>query len=189
MNNNFKLVQTLLYIRGEDGVSPKDLKDASDIPTVNARQLLKEFADEFNASEQGLKVVQFNDVFKFATREEFNDNISRLVSVEKKQKLSAAAIETVGIIAYKQPITKSQINDIRGVASEAVVNTLLVKGLIEEQGISPTPGNPILYGITNKFYDYFQIKSLKELPKLSEFNESEGLEDSLDLFQSQREEN
>ncbi len=187
MNTNQKLIQALLYIRGEDGVSPKDLKDAADIPTVNARQHLKEFADEFNIADQGLKIVQFNDTFKFATREEFNEPISKLVSIDKKQKLSAAAIETVGIIAYKQPITKSQINDVRGVASEAVVNTLLIKELIEEKGISPTQGNPILYGITDKFYDYFQIKSLKELPKLSEFNESEGLEDSLDLFHSQRE--
>lgn len=188
MNNNFKMIQALMYIRGEDGLSPKDLKDAIDIPVVNARQLLKEFATEFNESDQGIKVVQFGDIFKFATREEFNEAISRLVSIEKKQRLSAAAIETAGIIAYKQPITKSQINEIRGVASEAVVNTLLLKGLIEEQGIATTPGAPILYGISNKFYDYFQIKSLKELPKLSEFNESEGYEDSLDLFQSQREE-
>lgn len=188
MNNNFKLIQALLYIRGEDGLSPKDLKDAADIPTVNARQLLREYQTVFNESEQGLKIVEFNDIFKLATREEFNENISKLVSIEKKQKLSGAAIETAGIIAYKQPITKSQVNEIRGVASEAVVNTLLVKGLIEESGIASTPGNPILYSISDRFYDYFQIKSLKELPKLSEFNESEGLEEAMDLFSSQREE-
>lgn len=185
--NNFKIIEALLYIRGADGLSPSDLKNALDISVVVGRNNLQEFKKIWNEQEHGLKVVEYNDVFKFATKEEFNDQIARLVSIEKKQRLSNASIETAGIIAYKQPITKSQINDIRGVASEAVVNTLLIKGLIEEKGVSPTPGAPILYGITSKFYDYFQIKSLKELPKLASFDESEGLEEGFELFGSQRE--
>ena len=187
MNNHFKLLEALLYIQGEKGISPKDVKNVTEIPTLNARKLLQEFKEFFNQQDHGIFVVEFNDVFKFATREEFKENITALVAHEKKQKLSQAAIETAGIIAYKQPITKSQVNEIRGVSSEAVVNTLLVKGLIEEKGISPTPGQPVLYGITNKFYDYFQINSIKELPELSELDESEGLDDDFELFSSQRE--
>lgn len=185
---NKELIEALLYIQGDKGLTPSDLKAATDIPTFNARKMLKEFADLYNAENRGMKVVEFNDTFKLATREEFKDAIQKVVAEEGKQKLSQAAIETAGIIAYKQPITKSQVNEIRGVASEAVVNTLLVKGLIEEKGIAETPGNPVLYGISNKFYDYFQIKSLKELPQLSEFNESEGVSEDFDLFSSQREE-
>lgn len=188
MNNNHKLIEALLYIQGEKGLTPADLKSVSDMPTLNARRLLKEFMTEFNNQDRGIFVVEFNDVFKFATREEFKAQIATLVTIVKSQKLSQAAIETAGIIAYKQPITKSQINEIRGVASEAVVNTLLVKGLIEEQGIAPTPGSPVLYGISDKFYDYFQIKSLKELPKLSELDESEGVDEEFELYSSQREE-
>lgn len=187
MNSNFKLIEALLYIQGEKGLTPKDLKDVTNMPTLNARKLLKEFEREFNESDRGIFVVEFNDVFKFATREEFKENITLLVANAKKQKLSQAAIETAGIIAYKQPITKGQVNEIRGVSSEAVVNTLLVKGLIEEKGIAPTPGSPVLYGITNKFYDYFQINSIKELPELSELDESEGVDEDFDLFSSQRE--
>lgn len=187
MNSHFKLIEALMYIQGEKGLTPSDLKDVTDMPTLNARKLLKEFASEFNATERGIFVIEFNDVFKFATREEYKESIQKLVAVEAKQKLSQAAIETAGIIAYKQPITKSKINEIRGVASEAVVNTLLIKGLIEEKGIAETPGNPVLYGISNKFYDYFQIRSLKELPKLSELDESEGVSEDFDLFASQRE--
>ena len=186
MNNYKNLVEALLYVQGINGVTPKDLKDVLGIPTINARKILQEFQKVYNEEHRGLQVVEFNDVFKLATREEHKEAIAKMVTVIQKQKLSGAAIETAGIIAYKQPITKSQINEIRGVSSEAVVNTLLVKGLIEEKGIAQTPGNPVLYGITNKFYDYFQIKSLKELPKLSEFDESEGVSEDFDLFSSQR---
>lgn len=184
--NNFKAIEALLYIQGEKGLTPSDVKNTLDMPTLNARKQLMAFKEEFNDSDRGLMVVEFNDVFKLATREEYKDVISKMVTVIKKQKLSGSAIETAGIIAYKQPITKSQINDIRGVSSEATVNTLLVKGLIEEKGIAQTPGNPVLYGITDKFYDYFNIKSLKELPKLSEFDESEGVDNDFELFSSQR---
>lgn len=182
-----KLIEALLYVQGSEGVTPGDIKLATEMPTLNARKALKAFAKEYNADEsRGLQVLEFNDVFKFATKKELKDDISKVLTVKTKQRLSNAAIEAAGIIAYKQPITKGQINEIRGVSSEAVVNTLLVKGLIEEKGIAETPGSPVLYGITDKFYDYFQIKSLKELPKMSEFNESEGIEDDFDLYTSQR---
>ena len=184
--NNFKLIEALLYIQGEKGLTPADIKATLDMPTLNARKQLKAFMKEFNDSDRGLIIVEYNDVFKIATREEFKEAIGKLVTVIKKQKLSSSAIETAGIIAYKQPITKSEINEIRGISSETTVNTLLVKGLIEEKGIAQTPGNPILYGITDKFYDYFNIKSLKELPKMSEFDESEGVDNDFELFSSQR---
>lgn len=186
MNNIKQTLEALLYVQGDRGITPSDIKNTLEISTSEARKALKEFANEFNKEDRGLAVVEFNDNFKLATREEFEEVISKLVTIIKKQKLSGAAIETAGIIAYKQPITKSKINEIRGVSSEAVVNTLLVKRLIEEKGISDTPGNPVLYGITNKFYDYFNIKSLRELPKLSEFDESEGVDNDFELFSSQR---
>lgn len=185
--NNFKRIEALLYIRGDQGLSPKELKEILEVSTSGARKELKGFLKTYNENNGGLIVLEFNDLFKVATRKEFKEDISKMVTIIKKQKLSASAIETAGIIAYKQPITKSQVNEIRGKSSESVVNTLLIKGLIEEKGIAPTPGNPILYGITNKFYDYFNIKSLKELPELNEFDESEGINEEFELFSSQRE--
>lgn len=182
-----EIIEALLYVQGQKGLTPSALKAAIDVPTPNARKLLKEFSKNWNKESHGLQIIEFNDTFKFATLPELKEQIQRVIIQERKQRLSQAAIETAGIIAYKQPMTKSQVNQIRGVSSEAVVNTLLVKGLIEEKGIATTPGSPILYGITEKFYDYFKIKSLKELPQLSEFNESEGIED-FDLYASQREE-
>ncbi len=186
MNSNFRVIEAMMYIQGEIGLMPRHLKEVLSIPTLNARKLLQEFRTWYNEQERGLMVMEFSDNYKMATREEFKEDITKLVAVEKKQRLSGAAIETAGIIAYKQPITKSQINEVRGVSSEAVVNTLLVKGIIEEKGIAKTIGNPVLYGISDKFYDYFKIQSLKELPMLSELDESEGLEGDFDLYTSQR---
>ena len=184
-----KLIEGLLYVQGEVGITPRDLKYATNMPTFNARKQLKMFMEEFNNLNRGIMVVEFDDVFKFVTRKELKDDITKVIATKTKQRLSNAAIETIGIIAYKQPVTKSQINEIRGIASEAVVNTLLLKKLIEEKGIAKTPGNPILYGLTNKFYDYFQIKSLNELPKMSDIDESEGVDDDFELYSSQRSDN
>ena len=184
MNNN--LIEAILYVKGVEGVSPRELKAISPLPIGEIRNFLKSFANYFNELDLGIQVVEFNDVFKFATREKHKEKISLLVTEVKKQKLSNAAIETAGIIAYKQPITKREINEIRNIESDAVVNTLLQKGIIEQKGNKDTPGSPGLFKITNKFYDYFQIKSLTELPKFKQFNEKDN-EENFDLFASQRE--
>ncbi|WP_416373950.1 SMC-Scp complex subunit ScpB [Mycoplasmopsis felis] len=106
----------------------------------------------------GLKVVNFNDVYKLATRESIKKYIVKFITVNKPQRLSNAAIEVAGIIAYKQPITRGQINKVRGAASDQVINTLLIKGVIEEVGISPTPGD--------QFYMVLQISFMTILKYL-----------------------
>ena len=186
--DNTKIIESLLYIKGSEGLNPKTLKLLLNVSTQIARRELKKFMKEFNKLDRGLKVMMFEDTFKFATLPEHNELISDLVTIERKRKLSESAIETIGIIAYKQPVTKMQINNIRGVISDGVFATLLAKELIKEVGVKDTPGRPILYGITDKFYDYFQISSLNELPKLDEFIniEDENVK-KFDLFSSQRE--
>ncbi len=185
--NNKKIKEGLLYIKGSEGIDPKTLKLLLSVTTVQARKELKMFLKEFNSEERGIRVVMYKDIFKFTTLPEHNEIISNLVTIERKRKLSESAIETIGIIAYKQPITRAQVSNIRGVISDGVIATLLIKELIKEVGIKETPGHPILYGITDKFYDYFQISSLKELPKLDEFTHLEEEEiKEFDLFSSQR---
>ena len=189
MDNN-KIIESLLYIKGSEGINPKTLKILLNVSTAIARKELKKFMKEFNKLDRGLRVMMFDDTFKFATLPEHNELIGDLVTIERKRKLSESAIETIGIIAYKQPVTKMQINNIRGVISDGVFNTLLAKELIKEVGVKDSPGRPILYGITDKFYDYFQISSLNELPKLDEFVniEDENVK-KFDLFSSQRTDN
>lgn len=183
-----KEIETLLYVQGEEGVSPSHLKILFELSVPDGRKLLKDFQDEWNNSdEHGIKVVEYGDFFKFSTREEYNEMLNSLVSIDRKKRLSYPAMETLGIIAYKEPITKSEISEIRGIASDGTVATLLHKGLVEEKGISEEKGKPVLYGVAPKFYDYFNLKSLKDLPELSNFSQAEKNKD-IDLFSSQREE-
>ncbi|WP_029905409.1 SMC-Scp complex subunit ScpB [Mycoplasmopsis opalescens] len=190
MKNN--IIEVLLYIQGDEGLSLQQVKEIFNLNTINeARKVMHDFLKTYNDQDRGLKVVNFKEIYKLASRETYKEYIIKMVQVVKKHRLSNAAVEVAGIIAYKQPVTRSMINNIRQVASDQVLNTLIVKGVVEEVGVSPTPGNPILYGITDKFYDYFKIKSLAELPRLTEFNFVEGFEDeeeTFNLFDSQREE-
>lgn len=184
-----KIIEALLYIQGDEGLTLEQIKEIFDLNTIDeARKVIKDFISYYNNLDHGIKVMNFNEIYKFATRESVRSAVEKMVAVTRKQKLSPAAMEVVGIVAYKQPITRSGINAIRGVDSSQVLNSLLLKNVVEEVGVSPTPGNPILFGITNKFYDYFRIKSLTELPKLTEFDFAEGVEDveDFDLFTSQR---
>lgn len=193
-----KIIEALIYIQGDEGLSSVQLQNVMKLNTpAEARKLLHDFKAYFNNLDRGIFVVEFNDIFKFATIEEVKNEIISLTNTTRKQKLTNSAIETVAIIAYKQPVTRSMINDIRGVNSDHIFTTLLLKGLIQEAGVASTPGNPILYEITNKFYDYFKIKSLQELPKFKEIEnlavanlESDDSIEELDfdLYSSQREE-
>ncbi|QGZ97303.1 segregation/condensation protein B [Mycoplasma sp. NEAQ87857] len=187
-----KIIEALLYIQGDEGLTLEQIKEIFNLKTIaEAKKVLNDFHKSFNEEDRGLKVVVFNDVYKLATRESVKEYIQKMVSITKKQRLTNAAIEVAGIIAYKQPITKGQISKIRGSASDTIVNTLLDKGVIEEVGISPTQGNPVLYGVTNKFYDHFRITTMRDLPRIDEFNfvdiDDEN-DNDFDLFSSQREE-
>lgn len=187
-----KIIEALLFIQGSDGLSSEQVKDVFKLNTIQeGKKLLKDFKTFFNNQDRGIKVHEFNDVYKFLTVESVKDYISELVTIVRKQRLSNAAIEVAGIVAYKQPVTRSIISNIRGVVSDGIVASLLEKGIIEEVGVAQTPGNLILYGITNKFYDYFKIKTLAELPPFPEFSRySDVDEDMIDkdfnLFDSQR---
>ncbi|AWX69376.1 SMC-Scp complex subunit ScpB [[Mycoplasma] anseris] len=187
-----KIIEALLFIQGSEGLSSEQAKDIFKTNTVQeARRVLKDFQKYFNDLDRGIKVHEFNDVFKFLTIESVKDYISEMVTITRKQHLSNASIEVAGIVAYKQPVTRSMISNIRGVVSDNIVANLLAKGIIEEVGVASTPGNPILYGITNKFYDYFKIKTLAELPPFPEFNRynnEEMDEEEFNLFDSQRHE-
>lgn len=190
MNN--KIIEALLFIQGSDGITPDQIKEVFKLNTIQeGRKMLRDFKTFFNNLDLGIKVYEFNDVYKFLTIEAAREHITDLLTIARKQKLSNASIEVAGIVAYKQPVTRSIISNIRGVISDGIVANLLEKGIIEEVGVAQTPGNPILYGITNKFYDYFKIKTLAELPPFPEFERYSNVEDGMEnkefnLFDSQR---
>lgn len=193
MNAKDRIIEAILYIKGDEGITVEQLKEIFKLETIaSAKKMMNDFVANFKQVKRGIRVEEYNGIYKFVTAPEAKEYIEALVTREQRAKLSDSALEVVGIIAYKAPITRSSINAIRSKNSDHIVSSLLLKGLIEEVGIAKSPGNPILYGVTDKFYDYFRIRSINELPRLNEFNQIdvESEEDEaevIDLYSSQRE--
>ena len=164
-----KLVGTLerlLFISGEDGLSLSKIVDILKISPADALELIKSIQEEFKLDKHGILLEQFGDVYKFVTKKENNEYIKEMVECEENSHLSQSALEILAIVAYNEPITRSSIDEIRGVNSSYGVRKLLLKELIKEVGKSDLPGRPTLYGTTDRFLDYFGLTSKKDLPNL-----------------------
>lgn len=138
----------------------KDIKDA-----------INELNKIYEKSKSALSVIEVANGFQMVTREEYANYVQELFKGRSASRLTARAMETLAIIAYEQPITKQRMEHIRGVNVDGVVKTLLERNLISILGREKAPGNPLLYGTTNYFLEYFGLKSLDDLPKLKEIDE------------------
>lgn len=163
------IIESILFAVG-DGIEIKELASIIEIETKELKKILSDLSKEYEKENRGLMLVEFNNKIQLATKPEYSIYIKKLLKPDSKQNLSQAAIETLAIIAYKQPITKVEIDEIRGVRSDRAITTLLERGLIRESGRLETTGRPILYCTTDEFLKYFGFKNLNELPELIEFN-------------------
>jgi len=167
----------MMYVFGE----PVDVKTAAaacGIDRKEAQELFRELAKEYDDEKRGIRIREADGKFQFVTYEENYDYIHSIVSPAKERRLSQAALEVLAIVAYKQPVTKSDIDAIRGIKSDRVLEGLEAKELICERGRSSALGRPILYGTTAKFLTYFDLKELGELPELDD----EELEEAIKSF-------
>lgn len=167
------IIEALLFTWGE----ALEIKEISKILAVGQKELeviLKEMIDEFNFNRRGLRIIRINDKYQLGTRPEHYDYIKKLGDSGINKNLSNAAMETLSIIAYKQPITKSEIDHIRGVRSDRALSTLIDREMIGELGRLDKPGRPIIYGTTDKFLRTFSLESIEELPVLVEIDENEN---------------
>lgn len=161
------IIEGLLFAWGD----PLDIRDIStilDIKEKELEQILKEMIDDFNYNRRGLRIIKFNNSYQIGTRPEHYEWISKLNQNKNKKNLSNASLETLSIIAYKQPIIKSDIEIIRGVRCDRALETLIEKNLVKEVGRLERTGRPILYGTTDEFLRYFGLESLEDLPPLNE---------------------
>lgn len=131
--------------------------------------ILKELQEDYQA--RNLQIVEVADGFQLCTRSEYSDWIRKLLKLDKSFKLSRAALDTLAIIAYKQPLTRAEVDEIRGVDSSGVVRTLLEKKIISPAGRKNVPGKPMMFRTTQKFLEYFGLRDLSEMPTLEDFNE------------------
>lgn len=166
MNDIKEIIKALLFAWGD----PLDIKTISDICEVDSEEMeraIEDLRSEMDSSNDGLKIIRMNSSYQLISRDIYFDYVKKLLSEKPKNNLSNASIETLSIIAYKQPVTKMQIEKIRSVKSDGPVNTLLDRGLIEEVGRLDTPGKPILYGTSDIFLRSFGIEDLSELPDIN----------------------
>ena len=166
-------LEGLLFVIGDEGLSLKDIENVLEISDDEAKKLIKELYNELNQDNRGIKLEYLGEKFKLTTKREHAKYFEKLVQNEQNNKLSDAALEVLSIIAYSGPITRVDIDKIRGVSSAYIVRKLVLKNLIEECGKSEDIGRPMLYKVTNQFLNYFGLGSIKELPEIKEIEKKE----------------
>jgi len=166
------VIENILLV-AEQPVSEGQLKNllGDEIEKVSLRSALEELIDEYNS--RNLQILQVAEGYQLCTRHDFSDWVRKFLKFDKTTKLSQPSLDTLAIIAYKQPLTKAEVEEIRGVDSSGVVRTLLEKKVICPGGRKKVPGRPIMYRTTRKFLEYFGLKDLSDLPTLEDFKESE----------------
>ncbi len=179
------IIEGVLFAAG-DPVHIEKLSDILDIDMKSTRAIVTSLADKYDREKRGLQIIRLEDSYQMCTRREYQDYISRLAEPRRSQSLSNAAMEVLSIVAYKQPVTRSLIEQIRGVSCDTLVNKLLEKNFIEEVGRLDTPGRPMLFGTTDEFLRCFGIESITELPEFEEKSADEAeLERRLELAENE----
>ncbi|MGG3470841.1 SMC-Scp complex subunit ScpB [Neobacillus pocheonensis] len=177
------ILESLLFAAGDEGLSLKQLAEVLEVDATKANEIIEELKREYEENEKrGLIIVQLAGTYQLATKKENAPFLKMLVDSPNTSTLSQAALETLAIIAYKQPITRAEIEEIRGVKTERPLYTLMSKVLIKEVGRAEGTGRAYLYGTTKEFLDYFGLKNLEELPQLPEKVEEEFIQEEADLF-------
>ena len=161
------IIEAVLFVSG-DPVSVDVLAKVTDSSAEEIEEAVQLLKYKLEKEDSGLEIVRFSDQVQLGTKAVFADYIDKLTEPGKKQTLSQSAIETLSIIAYRQPITKSEIENIRGVRSDYAVASLHNKGLIKEVGRKESLGRPILYGTTDLFLRHFSLEKLEDLPNREE---------------------
>ena len=161
------IVEAILFVTG-NAVEKKEICRALDVTDAMLEETLDALESGYDFDRRGLRLLRFGEHVQLATRPDYAPYVERLLQPVQKQSLSQAVMETLAVIAYKQPVTKAEIEKIRGVSSEHAINKLLEYELIQELGRLNIPGRPILFGTTEKFLRCFGVESTDELPVLDE---------------------
>lgn len=177
------VIEGLLFAAGDEGLSLKELSDATGLSKHEVELLIHELRVDMKQAGRGIQIVKVAQVYQMTTLPEHAPYFEKLAQAPSRSGLSRAALETLAIVAYRQPLTRMEIEEIRGVKSERVIQVLQRKGLIKDVGRAEGAGRPILYGTTKEFLDYFGLNRIDELPPAdSIFDWREWEQDRRDLF-------
>ena len=166
-NNILASLEAMLFAAG-DPVEPEKLADVLDIDIENVIKMLGHLEALYDENQRGLRLIRIDGKYQLCTREEYAEEVKGLLEIKKNTPLSQAAFEVLAIVAYNKSVTKSFIEQIRGVDCSGSIANLVQKGLIEEKGRLDLPGRPLVYGTTDRFLRCFSLNSLDDLPDLPE---------------------
>ena len=184
MNSNKLLsrIEALLFVAGDEGMTVKQLAQYIDVDIMEIEAGLSELQSQYNEEEQrGITLKQLAGTYQLTTKPDVADTLKKLIENPTNQVLTGASLEVLAIIAYKQPITRAEVEDLRGVKSERPIATLVSRALIQEVGRAEGTGRAILYGTTKEFLNYFGLKNINELPPLPDQVDEED-DQPTDLF-------
>ena len=182
--NKLAVLEGLLFVVGEDGLTINQIMDILEISNEEAKQLISELKEKYEADTSGIRINFLGNTFKLTTKKEHRSYYQKLIENPDSNVLSQAALETLAIIAYNQPVTRLDVDDIRGVSSSQMIRKLVAKGFIKEAGRSDSLGRPILYKTTSEFLDYFGLATIDDLPKMEQFIENNVEVSDTDLYHS-----
>jgi len=166
-NKTKAAIEAILFTMG-NSVELDKIAMAVGLDKENVRDIIQEMIQEYNSDDRGIKIIELDNAFQLCTKKEYYENLIKVAKAPKKQVLSEALLETLSIIAYKQPVTRLEIEKIRGVSSEKAINRLMEFDLCKELGRLDAPGRPMLFGTTEEFLRVFGAQSIDELPVISE---------------------
>ena len=171
------IVEGLLYIVGDEGVRADQIARVIDKSVEDTEVILQNIQRKYASDLFGIELVDYGHSYKFISKKAVFPYAQELFHTAKPNTLSQSALETLAIIAYKQPITRVEIEELRGVGADMMLRKLMARNLIREAGRSEAPGRPILYEVTEEFMDSFKLYSLNELPDLPEYSNDENSEE------------
>lgn len=176
------ILEGLLFLCGDDGLSIEQAAASMDASEEYVAELFDDLQKYYLQESRGIEIARFGEKYRFLSKAFIHEAAKKLFQTSTEAKLSNAALETLAIIAYKQPITRVEIEEIRGVGADVMLRKLVARGLIQEDGRSEAAGRPILYSVTDEFLDSFKLLSLDELPELPQFGTEDS--DNRELFHS-----
>jgi len=174
MEKTLPIAEGLLFLVGDEGITEELMASSLECDKDTAFVLLDALQKKYQDDSFGMEIVCYGGVWKFVSKALVHPYAARLFQNAKSSVLSQSALETLAIVAYKQPITRVEIEEIRGVGCDMMLRKLQARNLIKEVGRSEAPGRPILYGVTEEFMDSFKLMSLEELPELPDFHEQQS---------------
>lgn len=175
-------VESLLFVVGDDGLTLQQLAHITEVEELELKDVLAQLQQQLEQDDtRGITLKELAGTYQLVTKQSMADTIQKLIENPPAQSMSQASLEVLAIVAYKQPITRVEVEDLRGVKCERPIQTLVSKGLIQEVGRVEGTGRAILYGTTKEFLNFFGLNDLRELPPLPQA-EQDGIDAEQDLF-------